>query len=94
MTGERLYRTGDLAAWRPDGQLVFLGRIDHQVKIRGHRVEPGEIDAVIGAHPSVSECITVAQHAASGDLRLITYVVPRVIDDLPRGSHSCLCRRT
>ena len=86
VTGERLYRTGDLAAWRPDGQLVFLGRIDHQVKIRGHRVEPGEIDAVIGAHPSVSECITVAQHAASGDLRLITYVVPRVMDDLPRGS--------
>ena len=86
VTGERLYRTGDLAAWRPDGQLVFLGRIDHQVKIRGHRVEPGEIDAVIGAHPSVSECITVAQHAASGDLRLLTYVVPQAIDDLPRGS--------
>ena len=86
LTGERLYRTGDLAAWRPDGQLVFLGRIDHQVKIRGHRVEPGEIDAIIGAHPSVSECITVAQHAVSGDLRLLTYVVPQAIDDLPRGS--------
>ena len=86
VTGERLYRTGDLAAWRPDGQLVFLGRINHQVKIRGHRVEPGEIDAVIGAHPSVSECITVAQHAAFGDLRLLTYVVPQAIHDPPRGS--------
>ena len=85
-TGERLYRTGDLAAWRPDGQLVFLGRIDHQVKIRGHRVELGEIDAVIGGHPSVSECITVAQHPASGDLRLVAWVVPRPPDDRPRGS--------
>jgi non-ribosomal peptide synthetase component F len=85
-TGERLYRTGDLAAWRPDGQLVFLGRIDHQVKIRGHRVELGEIDAVIGGHPSVSECITVAQHPASGDLRLVAWVVPRPADERPRGS--------
>ena len=85
VTGQRLYRTGDLAAWRADGQLVFLGRIDHQVKIRGHRVEPGEIDAVIGAHPSVSESVTVAQHAAFGDLRLMTYVVPRTADDLADG---------
>jgi len=85
-TGERLYRTGDLAAWRLDGQLVFLGRIDHQVKIRGHRIELGEIDSVIGGHPSVSECTTVAQQASAGDLRLVAYVVPRPPDALPLGA--------
>jgi acyl-coenzyme A synthetase/AMP-(fatty) acid ligase len=81
-TGERLYRTGDLVAWLPDGQLAFLGRLDHQVKVRGYRVELGEIDAVVGEHPSVRECVTVAQRAGSGDLRLVTYVVPRAIDGL------------
>jgi amino acid adenylation domain-containing protein len=75
-TGERQYRTGDRAAWRPDGQLVFLGRIDHQVKIRGHRVELDEIDNVISEHPAVRECVTLAQSAASGDVRLVAYVVP------------------
>jgi len=76
LTGERLYRTGDLAAWRTDGELVFLGRIDHQVKIRGHRVELEEIDRVLSDHPAVRDCVTVAQHAASGDVRVIAYVVP------------------
>jgi len=75
-TGERLYRTGDLAAWRSDGELIFLGRIDHQVKIRGHRVELEEIDRVLSDHPAVRDSVTVAQHAASGDVRVIAYVVP------------------
>jgi amino acid adenylation domain-containing protein len=75
VTGERLYRTGDLAKWCPDGRLLFLGRMDHQVKIRGVRVELEEIDSVLSAHPAVHESVTLA-HDSSGDLRLIAYVVP------------------
>ncbi|WP_157430804.1 AMP-binding enzyme, partial [Actinomadura macra] len=69
-----LYRTGDLVRWRPDGTLDFLGRIDQQVKIRGHRVEPSEIEAVLHGHPRVQEAAVVT--AQAGDhLRLVAYVV-------------------
>ncbi|HEX8351781.1 MAG TPA: amino acid adenylation domain-containing protein [Pyrinomonadaceae bacterium] len=72
--GERLYRTGDLARHLPGGELEYLGRIDHQVKIRGFRVELGEIEAALGAHASVRECV-VTLREDGGDRRLVAYVV-------------------
>jgi amino acid adenylation domain-containing protein len=76
-TGERLYRSGDLGRYRADGEIEYLGRIDQQVKIRGHRVELGEIEAVLAQHPAVSECAVVARQETPGDVRLIAYLVPR-----------------
>ena len=73
--GERLYRTGDLAVLRPDGALEFLGRIDHQVKVRGLRIELGEIEAVLASHPAVRECAAAVRDAAGGGKRLLAWVV-------------------
>ncbi|MEN2470509.1 amino acid adenylation domain-containing protein [Burkholderia sp. GS2Y] len=57
----RLYRTGDLARYRPDGNIEFLGRIDHQIKLRGLRIEPGEIEAALRTHPAVDDCVVIAK---------------------------------
>jgi amino acid adenylation domain-containing protein len=72
----RLYKTGDLARYLPDGNLEFLGRIDHQVQIRGFRIELGEIETAIAHHPQVREAVVVASEDQSGSLRLVAYLVP------------------
>ena len=73
----RVYRTGDLVRIRPDGEIEFVGRLDHQVKIRGYRIELGEIEAAIGRYPDTYETVVVARTDIPGDPRLIAYVVPR-----------------
>src|SRR6185295_18095967 len=84
--GERLYRTGDLARLRGDGEIEFLGRIDHQVKIRGFRIELGEIEAVLTRHPAVREAVVVATEVAGGEGGLIGFVVADVAGGCSTGS--------
>ena len=73
--GRRLYRTGDRGRWDHHGQLEHLGRLDHQVKLRGHRIEPGEIEAALATHPEVSQVLVLVREVSPGDARLVAYLV-------------------
>ncbi|MGW7412691.1 amino acid adenylation domain-containing protein [Streptomyces sp. NPDC054863] len=91
--GHRLYRSGDLGHRRADGNLVFEGRIDDQLKIEGHRIEPGEIEHMLRRHPAVSDAFVHAQHVPSAERRLVAHLVPRATGLDPRVVREFLCRR-
>jgi amino acid adenylation domain-containing protein/non-ribosomal peptide synthase protein (TIGR01720 family)/FkbM family methyltransferase len=76
MPGERLYKSGDLARYLPDGSIEFLGRADDQVKVRGFRVDPAEIEALLGGHQAVKQSKVIAHTNVTGEKRLVAYVVP------------------
>jgi amino acid adenylation domain-containing protein len=75
--GERLYKTGDLARYRSDGAIEFLGRLDHQVKIRGMRMEVGEVEAALCQHPAVREAVVLPHEITAGNKSLVAYVVSK-----------------
>lgn len=87
VSGARLYRTGDLVRYRPagdgepDGNIEFLGRVDHQVKVRGFRIELGEIESVLNRHPAIQEAVVLARDDVAGDRRLVAYAVAHVDQD-------------
>ena len=86
----RLYKTGDLARYLSDGNIEFLGRIDQQVKIRGFRIELGEIEAVLSQHPDVRESVVMKREDASGNQRLVAYIVSNLTPERTPFKSECL----
>jgi thioesterase domain-containing protein/acyl carrier protein len=93
--GARLYRTGDLARYRPDGQIEYLGRADRQIKLHGYRIEPGEIEVVLGSHEAVREAVVVVREVQETDKRLLAYVVvdEAAIEQTPAGLRGYLAEK-
>ncbi|HEX7956271.1 MAG TPA: phosphopantetheine-binding protein, partial [Pyrinomonadaceae bacterium] len=91
--GARLYKSGDVARYQPDGQVEFLGRVDQQIKIRGYRLEPGEVEAAIKRMPGVREAVVVAREDVPGEKRLLAYFTAESdvsVNELRRHVKECL----
>ncbi len=88
----RLYRTGDLARYLPDGNIEYIGRSDHQLKVRGFRIEPGEIEAALREHPAVSEALVIAREDSAGEKRLVAYLIGDAEATTPEDLHALLGR--
>lgn len=91
--GERIYRTGDVARWRPDGNVEYLGREDHQVKIRGLRIELGEIENTIRDYPGITDCITLVKTYSESIVLIVAYIVCKAdveVEGLRRYLKTCL----
>jgi len=86
----RLYKTGDLARYQRDGNIEYLGRIDHQVKVRGFRIELGEIEVVLSQHPDVRECVVMKREDAWGNQRLVAYIVSNLTPERIPFKSECL----